>query len=223
MKKRDRNTYCGLLIGLCLLMSVNSTVSLAETKGKSDLEITLTAGEDEAVTEENITSVLPNKGSFVIKGASSFSFSQVKLGAEKNSLISGKTADGKQIDALGVEVVDLRGTGGGWSVKAKLSPLILKGEGRELKGFKLTVPTLEVTTKSSSMGNMPEGHKVEFEGAGEKVIFSAAKNKGMGKYTNIFTRKISSQDKGVLLEVPITAKKGAYGGKMTWTLIDGPL
>lgn len=212
------------IIGLLLLLNfLVEKRSYAEESTKNTVEIA--SGVDKSPTEENISSNNPLSGTFFIKAISDFNFDSLKIGSTVIAKIVGVTPENYSIDTSGIEVVDLRGTGSGWRVSTYVESITLTGEeDRKLEKFELSIPTKEVVSKSSSLEKKPQANSIVLAGYGnttEKTIFYASTDKGMGKYTNIFQKKVSSSP-AVTLTVPKTAKKGLYSGKLIWTLIDGP-
>lgn len=166
-------------------------------------------------------------GSLAIKSVSPFLFGEMdssgKLVTKLNQKVSAYFPDDSPLDALGVEVHDLRGTGKGWILKAML--VSFKNEdGKSLTNFKLTIPTEKVATKSATIENIPTAKSIVFQDYGvnsEEVVMEAVEGKGMGKFTDVFKSKDNGSEE-VTLFVPLTAYKGAYQGNILWSLSDVP-
>lgn len=190
----------------------------------SDVTAVVVGGTGEGDTEEDISTKPPHNGEFVIKAASDFNFLSVPLGETR----SGTIAKDK---AYGIEVVDVTGSGSGWNVKVGMKSFVISdgpNKGEVLKGWKLSIPTAEVTSKSASIKpeNTPVGSQAELTGNLTALVFKADANKGMGRYTNIFERYAEGQEPtrttGVQLSIPNTARKASYAGVLEWQLLNTP-
>lgn len=191
---------------------------------KSDITVNVDAGTGAGPTEEEISDKTPRDGEFIIKSVSDFNYPSVPLGETRAATIA-------KDKAYGIEVVDVTGIGTGWNVKVSMDSFKVKGgdnDGEELKGWELTIPTAEVTSKSASVRpeNTPVGKEAKLSGNLSSLVFKADAGKGMGRYTNIFERYAANQDAtrktGVQLYIPNTARKASYIGKLNWTLTNTP-
>ncbi|MGX7244360.1 WxL domain-containing protein [Enterococcus quebecensis] len=191
---------------------------------KSDITVNVDAGTGSGPTEEEISDKTPRDGEFIIKAVSDFNYPSVPLGETRAATIA-------KDKAYGIEVVDVTGNGTGWNVKVSMDSFKVKGgenDGEDLKGWELTIPTAEVTSKSASIRpeNTPVGKEARISGTLSSIVFKADEGKGMGRYTNIFERYADKQEPtrttGVQLSIPNTARKASYVGKLNWTLANTP-
>lgn len=191
---------------------------------KSDVTVNVESGTGAGNTEEPISDKTPRNGDFIIKAVSDFNYPSVPLGETRAATI------GKD-KAYGIEVVDVTGSGTGWNVKVSMESFKITGgenDGENLKGWELSIPTTEVTSKSSSTNSekAPIGNSAKISGTLSATVFKADAGKGMGRYTNIFERYAEKQDParktGVQLTIPNTARKASYLGKLNWTLSNTP-
>ena len=216
-----------MIASLVVTMSFGATVLPVVVKAdelKSDVTVNIETGTGAGPTEEDISEKPARDGEFIIKAVSDFNYPSVPLGETRAATI----AKGK---AYGIEVVDVTGNGTGWNVKVSMDSFKVKGgtnDGEELKGWELTIPTAEVTSKSASVRpeNTPVGKEAKISGTLSSMVFKADAGKGMGRYTNIFERYADKQEPtrktGVQLSIPNTARKASYLGKLNWTLTNTP-
>lgn len=227
MKYLNRGSVLvGLLTIICL---VRVPVSLANNLNEeTGLDIEMKAGVGDLCGEYQLDEATKiQTGNLAIKAVSPIIFgkedSNGQLVTKLNEEVSADFPNTSPLDALGVEVHDLRGTGAGWTLKALLVDFSNE-EGKKLTNFKLTIPTEEVVTKSATPENIPKATSINFQDYGENsevIVMEAKKNGGMGKFTNIFKSK-KSQSKDITLFVPLTAYKGVYHGTILWSLDDVP-
>ncbi|WP_086314499.1 hypothetical protein A5821_002074 [Enterococcus sp. 7F3_DIV0205] len=184
-------------------------------------------------TEELISDKEPQTDEFAIRAVSDFKFPHVPIGttrAIKLDKLTPEPSEGAKGYSSGIEVADMSGTAKGWSVSVAMTTPLQTTEGKELKGWELYIPTEKV--KSGGVETKDAiGHTVTVtkEGATGSV-FSAAQGKGKGRFADIFesyteeatTEEGLTRKKGVQLTVPSGAYKGAYQGKLTWTLQNVP-
>lgn len=212
-----------IIAGICSASLIPMVVSA--DKWESDVTATVEAGKGVGEPEEPILTKPGHiDGEFVIKAVSDFSFPSVPIGETRSATIA-------KDKAYGIEVADVTGNGTGWHVQAKLASLTIAdgtNKGEILKGWTLKIPTAEVTSKNSSLeaASAPLGKTVSLSSDVSAVVFTAAKGKGMGRYTNVFERyregQLPTRTTGVQLTVPNSARKAAYTGKMEWTLTNVP-
>lgn len=211
------------LVGVCSA-SLLPVVVMADSSA-SDVTANVEAGTGAGEPEELImTKPGHTNGEFVIKAVSDFTFPSVPIGETRSGTI-------EKDKAYGIEVVDVTGSGTGWHVKVTLPSLTVAdgaNKGEELKGWELTIPSAEITSKNSSLAaeEAPVGKVVNLSANVSAVIFAAEADKGMGRYTNIFERYRAGQTPtrttGVQLSIPNSARKAAYSGKLEWTLLNVP-
>ncbi|MGX7149430.1 WxL domain-containing protein [Enterococcus ureasiticus] len=218
-KKIVASLVSTMTFGIALLPNVARADEL-----KSDVTVNVNSGTGEGPTEEDISDKPARNGEFIIKAVSDFNYPSVPLGETRSATIP-------QNKAYGIEVVDVTGEGTGWNVKVAMDSFKVKGgenDGEDLKGWELTIPTAEVTSKSSSIRpeNTPIGKEAKISGQLSSLVFKADAGKGMGRYTNIFERYADKQEStrktGVQLSIPNTARKASYVGKLNWILTNAP-
>lgn len=215
-----KKIVAGIVITLVSTSVMSQTVKATET----DINAEIVGGTGEGAPEEDISTKPSHDGPFVIKAVSDFSFPSVPLGETRSGTIA---AD----KAYGIEVVDVTGNGSGWNVKVGMKSFDISNgpnKGEALKGWTLSIPTAEVTSKSASIRpeNTPEGKKAVLTGNLSATVFRADEGKGMGRYTNIFERysdnQLPTRTTGVELSIPNTARKATYLGQLEWTLLNTP-
>ncbi|MBO0441569.1 WxL domain-containing protein [Candidatus Enterococcus ikei] len=216
-----------IVVSFLLAMTLGDTLLPVAAKAdelKSDITVNVDAGTGAGPAEEEISEKTPRDGEFIIKAVSDFNYPSVPLGETRAATIA-------KDKAYGIEVVDVTGNGTGWNVKVAMDSFKVKGgvnDGEDLKGWELTIPTAEVTSKSASIRpeNTPVGKEAKISGTLSSVVFKADAGKGMGRYTNIFERYADNQEPtrttGVQLSIPNTARKASYIGKLNWTLTNTP-
>lgn len=220
----------GAFISSLFILSVGmSSVCLAdEFIEDTTLDITMNSALGELKGEVKLDESTEIKtGSLTVKAVSPLTFGKMNSNGEivtkLNTEVPVYFPTSSPLEALGVEVHDLRGTGGGWTLKAMLVDFSNE-EGNKLTNFKLTIPTEQVVTKSATNENIPDSKPVVFQGYGvesESIVMNANEGKGMGKFTNIFKSK-DNQLKDMSLFIPLTAHKGLYKGTILWSLEDVP-
>ncbi|WP_430602005.1 hypothetical protein IGJ02_002195 [Enterococcus sp. DIV0724b] len=219
-----------LILGLFTLFMVNAQVAFAADEGaevsptekKTTAEVTVTKSAGIVDPEDPEEPIGPGigKGDFTINGVSNFKFGQIKMGAVGKAEVDA----GKK---LGLEVVDERGTGAGWNVQVAMTNFSSTVEGNSdsiVKGWELAIPKGTVTSKLGDMTNAPETQAVTLNIANtNQTIFSAGKDKGLGRYTNIFMDETTTEvNNSVRLSIPVFAKIGQYKAELTWSLVNGP-
>lgn len=216
----------GLLAITCLIrVPVGLASDLSE---ETNLDIEMSSGLGDLHGEYQLDEATKiQTGSLAIKAVSPIIFGKAEangqLVTKLNEEVTADFPNTSPLDALGVEVHDLRGTGAGWTLKAILVDFSNE-EGKKLTNFKLTIPTEKVATKSATPENLPTARTINFQDYGansEVIVMEAKKNKGMGKFTNMFKSK-KPQSKDITLFVPLTAHKGLYHGTILWSLDDVP-
>lgn len=222
-----------LAIGSALiLMSLSSGVvaSAAEaSKAESKADFTLQAGDGETVPEvtEPIGPGTGNKGPLSIDAVSSFNFGSDKI-SEKQATYEAIVEKGQ---SLGVQVTDQRGTGAGWDLKVKISEFKNEDQKRTLVGAKLSIPKGTITTTSATTTAPPIATGLTLNQE-SNIIFSAAKETGLGTWVNIFENSVENgEEEGetkagnpekVELEVPTGNYADKYSATINWSLEDAP-
>ncbi|MEI5993726.1 WxL domain-containing protein [Candidatus Enterococcus mansonii] len=165
--------------------------------------------------------------------SSFFNFPNVPIGtmrASKLNKVTPEPTEGAKGYSSGIEVADMSGSAKGWNVKVAMTTPLQTTEGKELKGWELYIPTEKI--KSAGLEtNEVIGHAVTLTKEGATgTVFRAVQGKGKGRFANIFesyteaaaTEEGLTRKKGVQLTVQNGAYKGAYQGKLTWTLQNVP-
>ncbi|MGX7244376.1 WxL domain-containing protein [Enterococcus quebecensis] len=215
-----------LLAGVALagLLFVNGQSAFAadtatEKTTKAEVEVTKSGAVDPGEPEEPIGPGT-GTGDFTINAVSDFAFGQIKIGEVGTATVA---TDKK----LGIEVADNRGTGAGWNVQVAMTNFSSTIDGNTdtiVKGWKLEIPKGTVTSKAGDLANAPETSAVTLDTAGTaQNVFSAAKDKGLGRYTNVFMDDKTAAADGVRLTIPSYAKVGKYKADLTWTLANAPV
>ncbi|MBO0437450.1 WxL domain-containing protein [Vagococcus fluvialis] len=220
----------GAFISSLFILSVGmSSICFADELVKdTTLDITMDSALGDLKGEFKLDeSLIIKTGSLATKAVSPITFGEMNSSGEivtkLNTEVPVYFPASSPLEALGVEVHDLRGNGKGWILKAMLVDF-KNEEGNTLTNFKLTIPTEHVITKSATNENIPDSNSVVFQGYGvesESIVMNANEGKGMGKFTNIFKSK-NKQSKDMSLFIPLTAHKGLYNGTILWSLDDVP-
>ncbi|WP_086313724.1 hypothetical protein A5821_001257 [Enterococcus sp. 7F3_DIV0205] len=211
----------GVALTSLLLVNGQSTFAADTATQKSttaNVEVTKSNLVDPGDPEEPIGPGI-GTGDFTINAVSDFDFGQIKIG----DIGTAKLGDGKK---LGVEVIDERGTGAGWNVQVKMtnfSSTVNGNSDKIVKGWELVIPKGKVKSKNGDMANAPVTKVVTLNEAGvAQTVFSADKDKGLGRYTSIFMDKDTVTTTPVTLKIPSYAKIGTYKADLTWTLTTAP-
>ncbi|MBM7689049.1 hypothetical protein BCR24_09540 [Enterococcus ureilyticus] len=153
------------------------------------------------------------KGNLTIDAVSNFDFGKKKID-KVTSTYDAVVAEG---EVLGAQVTDVRGTGAGWNLTAKISTFENAEKTRVLKGAEVTIPTGKVSTNSvdDTKPAIASGLTLNEEPA---TIFSAAVDNGMGTWANEF----EGLGEKVQLKVPTGNYADTYTAEITWSLADAP-
>nr|WP_278250972.1 putative mucin/carbohydrate-binding domain-containing protein [Enterococcus sp. DIV0212c] len=191
---------------------------LESPNSKAIVEVTTPNLNEEQFPEEPIGPP-SGSGNFTINAVSDFKFDKIQIGQTAKAQVEVNKK-------LGIEVIDKRGTGGGWNVQVAISDFVgfTKGQEIALKGWQLMIPKGTITSKLGDLSALPESKKVVINAPNTpQFVFSAEKDHGLGTYSSIFMDEQTSFDQAVRLFVPTYGKIGQYKSELTWLLIDGPI
>lgn len=148
-----------------------------------------------------------------------FAFEDMKLSGTTQSIPL--VAKGAQ----NVQVTDTRGTGAGWNLQIKQTPLVdttdstkvLKGSYITLKNAEIKAGTDNVESDKAPVADNYESTAAN-KGDFQKIITAQADN-GMGTWRSFYNQTDTNDIK---LVVPSGNLKGDYKGSVVWALSDGP-
>lgn len=200
----------GILLALIavVLLYVPTTVATAGVVS-SNTSVVIKAGSGKTNPEIPISPATEQLGPLSIDAVSTLNFASIEMGKKGIAQVS-------QGEVLGIQVTDTRGLGTGWNVMVKISEFQNLKKDRVLKA-NVSIPTGKVASQKSGIVNAPTATSVvlnEFD----SPIFSAAKEKGMGTYTNSF----EGNGEQVTIETPSGALTDSYSANLIWTLQDAP-
>lgn len=156
-----------------------------------------------------------NKGQLVIDAVSNLDFGQTTIGGGQTVV----TASVPEKETLGIQVTDKRGEGQGWNVKAKISKFQDQTEPeKQLRAAEVKIP--KGTFKTVANGDIANPPVVANEagtviGEENTLIFSAAKDKGMGSWVHDWSDQVQ-------LTIPAGNHVGAYSATITWEISNTP-
>lgn len=176
----------------------------------------LEPGSDDNGPVDPIVPIKPptnQKGNLTIDAVSNFDFGTKKI----DKVTSTYDAVLPEDEVLGAQVTDVRGTGAGWNLTAKISAFENAGKTRVLKGAEVTIPTGKVSTNSVDEKNpaIAAGLILNDQPA---TVFSAQVDSGMGTWANEF----EGLGEKVQLKVPTGNYVDTYTAEITWSLADAP-
>lgn len=183
---------------------------------KGTAKFILEPGSDDNGPVDPIVPIKPptnQKGNLTIDAVSNFDFGKKKI----DKVTSTYDAIAAEGEVLGAQVTDVRGTGAGWNLTAKISAFENAGKTRVLKGAEVTIPTGKVSTNSvdDTKPAVAAGLTLNENPA---TIFSAATENGMGTWANEF----EGLGEKVQLKVPTGNYADTYTAEITWSLADAP-
>ena len=215
MKKLTKMSIVGL--GLIMTTGIGNTAFAAEADGfKTTADFTLEGGTEDNKPTNPIIPIDPptnHTGNLVIDVVSDFTF--------ENGKIESKTVTYNAViptdKTLGTQVTDMRGTGAGWDLTAKISDFENADKTKVLKGAQLLIPEGNVSTTSVSKDNPAISKSVTLN-ATEQSIFSASQDSGMGTWSTDFEGKGNH----VSIVVPDGNYADSYSAEIVWSLQDAP-
>lgn len=207
--KKVKTTAC---LALILGVTTVSVPAFAEeaSKAASTTNVEIIAGDD---TNEIIDPIEPptnQKGPLVIDAVSSFDFGKIKLGTLTKEAV---VPEGKK---LGVQVTDKRGTGAGWDLSASITEFQNADKTKTLKAS-VKIPAGQVNTSASDSSKAAVAKEITLNNTAG-TVFSAAKDNGMGSWSDLF----EGNSQKVELTVPSDAYVSAYTATINWSLQDAP-
>ncbi|MFS7394404.1 WxL domain-containing protein [Carnobacterium maltaromaticum] len=229
MKKRI------ILIALTIVIPLTGGFKVkATSNGISESKIDFIAGDgvvtppvnpkdpDNPIIPTPIDSSDPeNKGTGQIGPLSVDYVSNLKFGQQK---ISGRTIAYKALNADPfVQVTDLRGSGDGWSLSAKMSPFTNKNN-QELKGATLSMKNSMVKAGSTSNISLaPVKSDLLFDNQESKLVMNASNKGGRGTWLNVWSGTEEANESIQLNVLAGTPEANTeYTSSITWELEDAP-
>ena len=224
----------GLLVSSATLglgLSVRAATTVNDDKSvTSDATITVTEGTDVTPPEnENKPGgETGQQGPLSIDNVIVFNFEDMKLSG-RTQQISLKNDGTNSSAKRNIQVTDTRGTGAGWDLQIKQSPLVNANK-EELKGAYISMMAGKVEAGSQNVSPelAPTTQAYGDEGtlnSSLAPIFTAAKGNGLGTWISWYN-STAEDPKGtvtdVQLNVPSGNKTGDYSGTVTWVLNDNP-
>ncbi|MCO6018970.1 cell surface protein [Carnobacterium divergens] len=206
----------------------------AASPGISDSKIDFLAGDgvvtppvnpkepDNLILPSPIDSSDPeNEGTGQIGPLSVDYVSNLKFGKQK---ISGKTVAYKALNADPfVQVTDLRGSGDGWRLSAKMSRFINENN-HELKGATLSMQSSIVKAGSTSNISLsPVSSDIVFDNQESKPVIIATNKGGRGTWLNVWSGADQANESIQLNVLAGTPEANTeYTSSITWELEDAP-
>lgn len=141
-------------------------------------------------------------GPLALDQAPSFDFGSQQISTSLQTYM----ADG----TLPLTVSDLRGTGAGWNVMAKMTEFT--DGSNTLKGAAFTLP--DVVPTSQGNGSAPDNGVQTTLNSADQMILNAQDKTGLGQW--------DAQYNQAELAVPSGNYAGSYSATIEWTLIDQP-
>lgn len=228
MKKIMLVVLAGLSYNAFLL---NSQVVKAESSADSTAIFSLESQDQNGGGTDPILPIPPtgNKGPLTIDAVSSFVFPNAKISGEALTVIGESTQVNGKSGVMGAQVTDSRGSGAGWTLKAKITEFT--GEdadknSRTLKGAVMTLPQGQLGTSSTatavSDSDKPISNSVSLNNTDQKLL-TASQGKGLGVWTVNFENNTEGvAQKEVKLYVPTGNYKADYKATISWTLTEAP-
>ncbi len=210
------------MFGLIALtgLTLNSVSALAAEAGNASTpaNIVIEKGDDTGGETDPIIPIdpldPPAKGSLRIDAVSPFNFGSLKLGSASSKDIvvpSGKS--------VGIQVTDLRGSGIGWAVTAKIDDLKGKVTPTNILKASISIPKGKVSTTADGDMALPAIASALTLSKAAAPVMVAKKSNGLGIWSNDF----NGLGESVSIKVPTNAYIDNYQGNITWSLQDAPL
>ncbi|MDZ5759994.1 WxL domain-containing protein [Carnobacterium maltaromaticum] len=211
------------ILSLAVLAGVtlNSTAVFAAEVGKevSPTQITIEKGDETGGGTDPIIPIdpidPPNTGELRIDAVSSFNFGKIKL-----STATSKDAEFPEGKSLGVQVTDIRGSGLGWKLTAKIDELKGQTNPSNILKAKISIPAGKVSTLTIDETSMlfPATSSAVTLSGEEVTVMGAADKHGLGTWADDFT----ADGKNVSINIPTNAYIDTYKGNITWSLQNVP-
>ncbi|MET3564185.1 hypothetical protein ABID30_003282 [Enterococcus rotai] len=228
MKKIVTLITVGVLYGA---FTIQSSTVRAESNANSDATFSLEAQDQDGGGTNPILPIPPtgNKGPLTIDAVSSFVFPNAKISGEALTVVGESAQVNGSAGTMGAQVTDSRGSGAGWTLKAKITDFTgtdTDNTARTLKGAVLTLPQGQVKTSDTATtvadANKPVSNAVSLNGTDQKLL-TATEGNGLGVwYVNFENNTQGAAQKEVKLYVPTGNFKADYKATISWTLTEAP-
>lgn len=171
----------------------------------------------------------PTKGPLSLNYASDIAFGQHKktrqeqlFYAQEDTITVTETSEKKQVVNF-VQITDLRGTAGGWTLSVRQNGPLKKENGVAIIGAKLTLSARSVESMygfKEAPSNLTIDQVLSEEGQAHEIV-KAEKGTGVSTW-NVLLGKSGQETSGISLSVPKAAVKetGIYTTNLTWILQD---
>ncbi|MGX7203106.1 hypothetical protein BCR22_11810 [Enterococcus plantarum] len=211
--------------------AIQSNTADAESNANSDATFSLEAQDQDGGGTDPILPIPPtgNTGPLTIDAVSSFVFPNAKISGEALTVVGESAEVNGNKGIMGAQVTDSRGSGAGWTLKAKITDFTGTDSDntvRTLKGAVLTLPQGQVKTSDTATAvadaNKPVSNSVSLNDTDQKLL-TAAKGNGLGVwYVNFENDSQGTAQKEVKLYVPTGNFKANYKATISWTLSEAP-
>lgn len=228
MKKLVTLVAVGFIYGA---LAIQSTPVQADSNASSNATFSLEAQDQDGGGTAPILPIPPtgNTGPLTIDGVSSFVFPNAKISGEALTVVGESAQVNGSAGTMGAQVTDSRGSGAGWTLKAKITDFTgtdSDNTARTLKGAVLTLPQGQVKTSDTATtvadANKPVSSAVSLNNTDQKLLVAAQGN-GLGVwYVNFENDSQGTAQKEVKLYVPTGNFKADYKATISWTLTEAP-
>ncbi|MBO0473620.1 WxL domain-containing protein [Enterococcus ureasiticus] len=228
MKKIIPLLAVGVLYGA---FTIQSNTADAESNANSNATFSLEAQDQDGGGTDPILPIPPtgNTGPLTIDAVSSFVFPNAKISGEALTVVGESAQVNGSAGTMGAQVTDSRGSGAGWTLKAKITDFTgtdTDNTARTLKGAVLTLPQGQVKTSDTATAvadaNKPVSNAVSLNATDQKLL-TAAQGNGLGVwYVNFENDSQGVAQKEVKLYVPTGNFKADYKATISWTLTEAP-
>lgn len=210
-----------LALGFATAAHAEVTIDEGTKQISSDATIKVNPGAEVPTTPEDKNEpdgTTNQKGPLSIDNVIVFAFDEMNLSGltQKIPLVNKAPQN--------VQVTDTRGTGAGWNLQVKQTPLVDEAGTKELRGAYISLALGGVVPGKDNVSSdlMPEAIDYSATAVDKGVfqkIMTAEENNGLGTWLMYFN-KDSSDD--IQLVVPSGNMVGDYAGTVLWALSDTP-
>ncbi|MEG0544189.1 MAG: WxL domain-containing protein [Carnobacterium sp.] len=222
------------VIGIVSMSTIQVNIVKAESSAKTEAIFSLEAQDETGGGTDPVLPVPPtgNKGPLTIDGVSSFVFPNAKISGNSLTIVGESAQVDSKVGTMGAQVTDSRGSGAGWTLKAKITDFTFKESPDEssniltLKGAVFSLPQGEVTTSLGATevasNEKPQSSAVSLNNENQKILV-AKKGNGLGVWAVNFEKNLQgTAQKEVKLYVPAGNFKANYKATISWTLTEAP-